>query len=168
MRSRVHRIWALSLAVVLGLTACGSSTAKSASPKTTTPIASTTTLPPTPCGRPSTIRVGSPPPVELTMAALLGFTVTVDSTRTAKPRCVVPSAGPVIHLHLGDRIEYEANSLPSDPSRPTPLSRIVSISSHPLPSSAAPFRTPHVLVTLTAVAPGTATVSYTDCSGTGC
>ena len=165
----VHgRVSVLLLTVVVGLAGCSSSGSSSGS-KTTMPI-STTTLPSTPCGRPMTVRVGSSAPVELEMAAFLGFTIKVDATETTHAQCVVPSGDPsqVIRLHLGDRIEYEANWLPNDPSRPTALSRIVSISSKQLPPSSGSLPTPHVLITLTAIAPGSATASYTDCSGTGC
>ena len=162
MRVRLHRASAVLLMVAaVGLTGCGSNGAKTAS---------TTTLPPTPCGRSSTLRMGRPPSVELTAAAVLGFTIKVDATRSAHARCVIPSgdSGEVIRLSLGDRIEYEANWSPNHHSGATALSRIVSISSKPLPRSTGPLPTPHVLVTLTAVAPGTATVAYTNCSGTGC
>jgi hypothetical protein len=160
-----HRVPALSLTALLALAGCTWNDPQAAS---------TTALVQTPCGRGTVsahaTRVRRLSPIETMAAALLAFTIRIDSTRATHPRCIVPNAivHATIQLHLGDKIEYVANRSPSVSGRPTPLSRIVSISSKPLPAGPGRPPTSHVLVSLTAIRPGQATVRYTNCSGTGC
>lgn len=108
----------------------------------------------------------APGGLTLDAAALLRLTVTVDATRDAAPACVAAVSGEDVHLHLGDRIEMVANAAPSvTPDAP----EILSVSTAPGPTTGfGGLTTGHVIATLTAVAPGTVSVRWVDCSGTGC
>jgi hypothetical protein len=73
-------------------------------------------------------------------------------------------------LQPRDRAEFVANGLPQ--IRPA-STRVVTVSSAPGPTVSGPgdpggIPTAHVIVTVTAVRAGAATIQWIDCSGTGC
>lgn len=102
----------------------------------------------------------------LAAAALLQITIDVDGTRPSTPRCVTGTVGgPPLRLHISDRVAFIAN----DPPRLSATDRrIVSVSSINAPPDTGPLKTQHVIVTVTAIGPGSVTLTYTNCSGTGC
>jgi hypothetical protein len=82
----------------------------------------------------------------------------------------VLQAGTTTTLRLADRAEFVANGLPQVSPAST---RTVVTSIAPGPAGGGPgnpggILTAHVIVTVTAIRPGTAIIQWIDCSGTGC
>lgn len=104
-----------------------------------------------------------------TSAALLTGQIEVVATKAGAPQCVVLDglgAGVTV-LHVGDKAEFDANELP-DMLTPN-AARVVKASSKPgATESFGGLSSRHVIVVLTAVAPGSVSFSWRDCSGTGC
>ncbi len=122
------------------------------------------------CGRPvSALAHTHPARAQLDAAALLTNTITVDSQVDSTVRCLFADGeGGTLELHIHDKVQLVANSTPTlSPAS----SGVVSVSTAPGPSDQGPGNlppTPHVIVTLTAVRPGTASLRWIDCAGTGC
>lgn len=137
------------------------------------PIPAPPVIPPTqtpdvagPCGRPVTEARPAPSGPALYAAAMLRTTVDVDATTDAAPQCFIPVMYGTVHLHVGDRVEFVANGAPG--LKPEG-SGVVTVAARPGPVDHGPgFAMEHVVVTLTAVHAGEVTVSWIDCSGTGC
>jgi hypothetical protein len=96
-------------------------------------------------------------------------TIDVAAAHASPQRCVTSgsrvSPDSPIRLRVGDRTTYIAN----DPPALTPAERkVVSISWTVIPPRTAPLSEPHVHVFVTAVGPGSVTLQYFDCDGTGC
>jgi hypothetical protein len=133
-------------------------------PSTSTPII----LPCQATAQASAARSNVGPTIVLTAAAIHTGTVTVLLTRAPAPRCIVlQDVSSAATLQVGDRTEFVANDLPTFT---TPnASRVVTVSSRPGPTeSFGGLSTPHVIVVLTAVGPGSVSFYWTDCSGTAC
>ena len=121
---------------------------------------------PTPCG-PQPVVYAPGATAVLISAARLSAVVQVSGPRSATPRCVGLSPGATVSLHIGDSTEFVANEVPQlDPAG----TGTVSIASRPGPTSAGMggLHTTHLIIRLTAGAPGSVTVRWIDCSGTAC
>lgn len=100
------------------------------------------------------------------MAALLQATVVVTASQAAHPDCAQLTLGQTSHLELGDRLELVSNGVPQMSSSPP---GVLTVATAPGPSSSfGGITTHHLLVTLTAVKPGTVTLTWEDCTGTAC
>lgn len=164
----------LGIALLVSLTGCGSSgststattTASStAPPPTTNPPTTTPASPsPEPCGRPApTTSAAAAVPAA---SALLSATVIVDSQTANAPHCVQLAFGQTVRLQLGDRAEFVANRAPD---LMPPDSDAVRVTTRPGPTEVfGGLTTPHVVVSLTGVHPGSVAVRWIDCNGTGC
>src|SRR5262249_23540225 len=100
------------------------------------------------------------------MAARLGVTIEVTAGHSPTTRCVVPRLpSDTLRVGVGDTVEFVAHDQPTLAKQDA---AIVEVSSRSGPTSPGPLATRHVVVTVTALAPGTVTLDYIDCSGTGC
>lgn len=137
----------------VGLAACGSGA----------PPPSPTPSPPAGCAQ----ATASGPGARLDAAALLTMTITVATGGAAAPRCVPGRPGEAVTLRVGDEVQLIANTLPQLTPAAT---RVVRVSTAAGPVSTGPggIATSHLLVTLTAEHAGRVSVTWTDCSGTGC
>jgi hypothetical protein len=147
--------------------ACGSASAGSVRPTHTGPTHTRAARHgPTVCGRPATAPgvgaggAGGSGPV-VAAAARLSATVTVVPKATG-PACRVLETGKHVVIGVGQRVQFVANDVPAVTGSG------VETHSAPGPRSPGPLRTTHLVITLTAVQPGTVTVGWIDCSGTGC
>lgn len=119
----------------------------------------------------------------LTAAAISSATLVVQPERSGGAKCVALHSRETLNLHVGDRVQFVATyppqihtELPSIPPWEAPLpgsEAVFSVRTSPGPLQRGPglpggVLTPHLIVTLIATSPGRATVSWTDCSGTGC
>jgi hypothetical protein len=119
----------------------------------------------------------------LASAAIISATLIVQSGTSSPPRCLILRGGEVVNLHIRDRVQFVANSSPQiqiDQSQteapwaanPGTVSVVsVRTSTGPLqggPGQPGGVLTSHLIVTATATHPGRATLTWTDCSGTGC
>ncbi|HEV2360356.1 MAG TPA: hypothetical protein VGS21_01515, partial [Acidimicrobiales bacterium] len=117
------------------------------------------------CGRP----VSAPGEVSFVVgasAARLSAEVTV-SALPPEHRCIALTSGANLHIRIGDRIQFVANSTPRF-SNNLSNGGLFSVQTSPGPTATGALPTTHVIVTLTAVAPGSVTLGWTDCSGTAC
>ena len=146
---------------------------------------------PQPCG--GHLRSASSAAAFLTTAARLSTMLDVIAKTHPTPRCYIlhPLESSAV-VEVGDTIEFVANTFPGGASScqggVMPLTRVGSDCDGfkvDIPAGSTPFTvrvvpgpstsqnspeppTPHVIVSMTAVRPGTSTVSWFDCSGTGC
>jgi hypothetical protein len=145
-----------------------------------------------PCG--VTLAAATTKTAILITAARLTATVTVRDQPTPKPKCVaLQSSSPAVTVDMGDKVQFAANTEPVAPIHGTvmPYTRIgsawdgfevfnaagstgivVKVSTSPgpkiEPGITPTVATPHVIVTLTTIHPGTVEVSWFDCFDTQC
>lgn len=150
-----------ALAVVLGLVmvvpaGCGSSSTDKAQGG--------------PAACPPILAVGSPASPLLASALRLSAVIHVSEPRSEHPKCFSLTPGSTVSLQVGDIVEFEANAAPNlTPNGST----VVTVSTRPGPTSSGPgdiggLQTAHLIIDLAAVSPGSVTVGWIDCSGTGC
>ena len=72
---------------------------------------------------------------------------------------------PRLRIEIGDQVGFIANAMPQLTDA---QARVVRVAFVPAASDSGPLHTTHVVVTVTAIAQGSVTLSYTNCSGTGC
>jgi len=138
--------------VLLLVAACGSS-------------GSSASAPPATLACPAALR--TEPQFVLTAAALLSLTIIVENTHASTPGCIAVNVNDrqrPVRVSIGDRVTFEANF---PPQLNASEAKVVSVASSPRQKTQA-VGLGHVAVVLTAIGPGTVTISYTDCSGTGC
>jgi hypothetical protein len=160
--------WAMTALVLLLIGASILAVGCASSPRHTPSGPSSNLAQLVPCGRPQTQPIVRGP--VQAAAALLQANVVVVGERPSKPNCVVLQPGTTTRLRLTDRAEFVANG----PPQVSPAStRAVAIATVPGPAGGGPgnpggILIAHVIVTLTATQPGTASIQWIDCSGSGC
>jgi hypothetical protein len=156
---RRRRVLTCLLAASMSLlaTACGGAGSGSGSPQASGP-----------CGSAVSTAAARPRLPGLTYANITA-TVVVDAGSAAAGRCLVLRPGSTTHLRLGDKVQFIARARPVlHQSGAAAVVRVTTSPARSAPGPGAPNGAPGLLVTLTAAAPGKASVQWFNCGGTTC
>jgi hypothetical protein len=108
--------------------------------------------------------------VVLATAALLSARIVVIAG-TATPTCTVLRPHQTVHLMAGQQVEFVANRAPTVTGVPPGAGTgavSVRAAAGPTGSGGGDLPTKHMIITVTAVHPGTVELTWINCSGTAC